>query len=251
MSSTSIMVVTYNRLELTKRTLKSLFENTHSPFRLILVDNGSTDGTVEWLKEGSELNKLVWSNNNCLGQDIQYNEDNMGIAIGRNQCLKIANKYNDEWLSTIDNDIEFIPNWLGKCVDIIKDNKNFVVGLNMEGVKYPVLKKNGKTFQYKREGNLGTACTVFNKDLHSKIGYFTTEFGSYGEEDADYFFRARLVGYEMAYLEETGKHLGEGELDQGEYREFKTKCHAQNLSQFRKNCAAYARRQKSTFIPFE
>lgn len=249
--TTSLMMVTYNRLELTKRMLESLFQHTDSLFRLIIVDNGSTDGTVEWLKEDPWLKEKVWKTDHCVGQDIQFNKKNEGIAIGRNQGLKIANRYNDEWLSTLDNDIEFTPSWLSKALDILSTNPKFAIGLNMEGKPYPLLNRHGKSFQYKREGNLGTACTVFSRELHKAIGYFTTEFGLYGEEDADYFYRARLSGWEMAYLPEMGTHFGQGELDQGEYREFKNECHSKNLAQFRKNCADYARRKKSTFIPFE
>lgn len=236
------MMVTYNRLELTKKTLDSLFSNTSGPYRLIVVDNGSTDGTVEWLQECKEQCNTFW--------DLQLNPKNMGIAIGRNQCLQLAKKYNSEYLSTIDNDIEFPEDWLRKCLDVLKVNPKMAIGLNMEGIPYPLIVKNGKTVQYKKEGNLGTACTVFNSELHNKIGFFTTEFGLYGEEDADFFFRARYAGYEMAYLEEMGTHLGQGELDSGEYREFKTASHNKNLEQFRKNCFAYANKRKSLYIPY-
>lgn len=249
--TTTLMVVTYNRLELTKIMLESLFVNTDSEFRIIIVDNGSTDGTVEWLKNGQWLNEKVWNNPNCLGKDVQFNEINRGIAIGRNQCLKIADKYNDEFLSTLDNDIRFIPGWLSKSVDIISVNPKFVVGLNMEDKSYPMLSRHGKSFQYKRIGNLGTACTVFSRSLHETIGFFTTEFGLYGEEDADYFYRARLHGWEMAYLPEMGIHLGQGQIEEIDYREFKNKCHNQNAAQFRKNCGEYTRKKKSTYIAFE
>jgi GT2 family glycosyltransferase len=249
--TTSLMIVTYNRLDLTKRMLKSLFENTDSPFRLIIVDNGSTDGTVEWLENDPWLKENIWNNKNCVGQDFVYNKENMGIAIGRNQGLKASAKYNDEYLSTLDNDIEFVPGWLSKSLDILSVNPKFAVGLNMEGVEYPIRSRHGKTFQYKTQGNLGTACTVFSRELHNQIGYFITEFGKYGEEDADYFFRARLLGWEMAYLPEMGIHFGQGELDVGPYREFKTDCHKNNLAKFRENCAAYVQKRKSLFIPFE
>lgn len=248
--TTSLMFVTYNRLELTKKMLASLFEHTDSPFRLIIVDNGSTDGTVEWLKTDPWLKEQIWKNNNCVGQDIQFNEKNMGIAIGRNQCLKIANKYNDEWLSTLDNDIEFVPQWLSKCLDVLSANPKFCIGLNMEGMEYPIFSRNGKSFQYKRVGNLGTACTVFSRKLHEAIGYFIMEYGLYSCDDSDFFFRARLAGYEMAYLPEMGIHIGVGEHDVGEYREFKDKAHAEISVKFRKSCGEYVRGQRKIYIDF-
>lgn len=241
----SIMFVTYNRLDLSRQMMDSLLKNTDAPFRVIVVDNGSTDGTPDWLSQVS------WKENPlCESFDIVLNKQNMGIAIARNQGLKAANKYNDEILSTLDNDVELSPGWLSGCLDVISANPKFVVGLNMEGVPYPTMTRNGKTFQFKKRGNLGTACTVFKRALHTEIGYFIMEYGLYGEEDADYFFRARLVGYEMAYLPQMGKHLGEGERDVGEYREFKTKSHEKNLARFNQNCGQYVHKKRKLYIPF-
>lgn len=240
------MMVTYNRLDLTKQTLDSLFNNTKTPFRLIIVDNGSTDQTKQYLMENK--NNLINSNDNCLGIELLLNETNLGIAVGRNQCLKLASEFNDLYLSTIDNDVLFEDNWLGKCIDVLEKNDNFAVGVNFEKQNYPITNMNGCQVQLKPAGNLGTACTVFDRKLFVTIGYFTTDFGLYGEEDADYFFRARQAGYKIGYLPTNGIHLGEGENDVGEYREFKTKSHKDNYSKFIKTCHEYASGRKSIYL---
>lgn len=242
--TTSIMMITYNRLDLTKRMLKSFWTNTRGPYRLIIVDNGSTDGTQEWLKEMVEVNSAKIH--------LHFNSENKGIAVGRNQGLQLADKYgpDDEYLCTIDNDVELHYNWLEQCIDPIKDNQRLAIGINFEGVDYPEVTRNGKTFQKKPDGNLGTACSVFHRSLHKKIGFFTMDYGLYGEEDADWYFRARMAGWEIGYLPGRGVHFGEGELDTGEYREFKTKQHRDNLAKFQKNCYAYMSRLKPCFIPF-
>lgn len=243
---TSLMFATFNRLDLTKVMMESLFKNTDVPFRVIIVDNGSTDGTVDWLKN------FDWKcNNNCQTFDVQYNEQNKGIAIARNQGLKIADRYKDKWLSTLDNDIELPPGWLFECVSFLSANQNFAIGLNMEGIQYPLKTFNGKTIQYKEQGNLGTACTVFSRKLHEKIGYFITDYGLYSCEDSDYFFRARLAGYKMGYLVRMGSHLGQGEVDTGEYREFKDKCHNETAPKFRQSCSEYVQGKRSIFIDFK
>src|SRR5690606_24761469 len=100
-------------------------------------------------------------------------------------------------------------------------------------------------------GNLGTACIVFQSKLQKMIGYFNTEYGLYGEEDADYGMRARVCGFSLGYIERMGNHFGVGELDKGEYREFKTEMHKSNLAQFNANCGAYARREKQLYIPYK
>jgi GT2 family glycosyltransferase len=241
--TTSIMMVTYNRLELTQRMLDSFFKNTTGPHRLIIVDNGSTDGTKEWLEKLAE---------NEIPLHLHFNSKNEGIAVGRNQGLLLANKFgpDDEYLVTMDNDIEVTSGWLSECTDIIKDNHKMAIGINFEGTSYPLVTRKGKTFQLKPIGNLGTACSAFHRDLHKQIGFFTTEYGLYGEEDADFYFRARIAGWEMGYLKNNGVHFGEGSLDVGEYREFKTESHKNNLAKFQKNCYAYMGRTKPNFIEY-
>ena len=73
MKEANITVVTYNRLDLTKKCLESLQNNTMYPYKLTIIDNGSTDGTLEWL------------------EDNQYNF----ISLGEN--LGIAKGYNLGW----------------------------------------------------------------------------------------------------------------------------------------------------------
>ena len=246
MNTTSIMFCTYNRLDLTKRMLESFLNNTTSPYHLIIVDNGSTDGTPQYLSDTLHKHRSP----HCQAVDLHFNEKNKGIAVGRNQGLSLAHKYQDNYLSTLDNDIELPTHWLEDCLDILQANPRFAVGINFEGVQYPLQTLNGKTVQVKPAGNLGTACTVFPKHLHQAIGYFTTDMGLYAHEDADYFFRARMVGYQLGYLKEMGIHFGEGALDIGEYREFKTKCSQDNLAKFQANCYAYMRSQKPYYIHY-
>ncbi|MEN6421044.1 MAG: glycosyltransferase, partial [Smithella sp.] len=47
---TSIVILTFNQLAYTKECVKSLRKHTPEPHEIIFVDNGSTDGTVQWLK---------------------------------------------------------------------------------------------------------------------------------------------------------------------------------------------------------
>ena len=47
----TLMIVTYNRLELTKRTFEKALSNAGCSYNLIIVDNNSEDDTVFWLKE--------------------------------------------------------------------------------------------------------------------------------------------------------------------------------------------------------
>lgn len=236
----TLMMVTYNRLDLTKQTLQSIKDTVSVNYNLVIIDNGSTDGTKEYLTE------------NYPGAILVFNDENKGIAVARNQAMKIAVDLKTDWFCTIDNDVILPNRWLSDCIDILSVNKSFgMIGVNMEGVKYPLISCGGVSFQEKPRGNLGTACIVFPSSLQKMLGYFNTEYGLYGEEDADYGMRARVLGYRLGYIKEMGEHIGVGEFDQGEYREFKDKSHSNNLKKFNENCVSYANRKKSLFIPYK
>ncbi len=240
----SIMMVTYNRLELTKQTVENIYKTVNFPFEFIIIDNASTDGTIEY------LNELNINKDNVY---IKYNKENKGIAYGRNQSLVMANKLNTEWYVTIDNDVLFHDGWLNECIDILKVNKNFgAIGVSFEDKIYPLVKLNGYEFEHKTRGNLGTACMVFHKSLHKMIGFFSTEYGNfYGLEDTNFGNRIIFAGLKLGYIKTHGIHLGVGNLDTGAYREFKTKQHNENLPKYHADYSLYSSGKKPLYIPFK
>lgn len=247
-----LMMITYNRLELTKKTINFLLESTNQPFSLVIVDNGSTDGTVEYLKKLKLACSMKVPGEIPVQVELILLPENKGIAVGRNIALKKADELNATWYCTIDNDVQMPKGWLQECIEILEENKGFgIIGVNMEDTIYPMITRGKHTFQEKPKGNLGTACMVFRKQVHQMIGFFTTEYGMYGEEDADFGMRARVAGFKMGYIETMGNHLGADESEIGEYRAFKTKQHADNLALFKQNCALYSQRKKAIFVPYK
>lgn len=239
----SIMMVTYNRLHLTKQTVDNIYQTINKPFQFIIIDNNSTDGTIEYL---NELNKQY---DNVF---IKFNNENYGIGKARNQCLKIADELNTEWYVTIDNDILLHDGWLIECIDILKHNKHFgAIGVSFEPTIYPIIKSNGYEFEHKSKGNLGTACMVFHKSLHKMIGFFATDYEKYAHEDADWGNRIIFAGLKIGYIKTHGIHLGEGDFDVGDYREFKNQKHKENLPKYYENYNLYASGKKSLYIPYK
>jgi GT2 family glycosyltransferase len=193
MVRTTLMMVTYNRLDLTKKTFDTTFSNAGEKFNLIIIDNASKDRTVEWLEENIKTYPLI------KNYKIVKMSENKGIAYGRNMCLKIYDdNFSTPYLSTVDNDVELPENWLKDCCDVLDNNSKICsCGVNLEGVRYNkafVKAKNRNIeIQIKPRGNLGTAATVFSKEVHDKIGFFCNDYKIYAHEDADFFFSCSVI----------------------------------------------------------
>lgn len=103
-----ICLITYNRLEYTKRTLKSLKDTITVPYCLIVVDNNSTDGTQDWLNGMLGEGKVDWVINR---KDNGYpgKACNEGWAFGINPQSYVH--IDATHLMRCDNDMEFEPGW--------------------------------------------------------------------------------------------------------------------------------------------
>ena len=243
----SLMMVTYNRLDLTKKTLDSIFKNTDYPYELIIIDNNSVDNTKKEIYRIC-ADETVVNNKYLKSTKFIFNDKNLGIAHGRNQGLAASS---GDWLVTIDNDVLLPEGWLSECIGILDSNPDYgMIGVNMEGVKYPLVSNNCKEWECKVNGYLGTTCVVFSRNLHSAIGYFNMDYKLFGQEDVDFGIRASVLGLKAGYIKEHGMHLlGEGE--DGKYKEFKAESYKNNLSKFDANCMAYLSGKKSLYINFK
>lgn len=98
-----IVVVTYNRLAYTKKTLRMLWDTVEVPHHIIVVDNNSTDGTREYLQSLKKRNRV---------DDIILNPDNYypgkATNIGWRQGLET---YDATHLMRLDNDIHLEKGW--------------------------------------------------------------------------------------------------------------------------------------------
>lgn len=246
----TVMIVLYNRLELTKKTFETALCNTGMNYNLIVVDNNSSDDSLNWVKENCKNEYMK----NLLLCSLSKNK---GICYGRNMGLKLYDEnFNTPFLCTLDNDVSLSNDWLKDCCDVLESNKYIgACGVNLEDVSYPKVKvKSGdlqKNIQIKARGNLGTACEVFCKEIHDKLGFFNFEYTRYAHEDSDFGYRIRCLKKNLCYLEKNGIHLGVGELDSGEYRQMKDKYWKINMPIFEKNVRLYANGLKSLYCKFE
>jgi len=105
----AIFSILWDRLDYTKHCFKKLKDYAGYPYDHFVVDNGSTDGTIQWLEENTGLFK-----------QIIYNPENYGISKSSNQAIK-AIKQTDTYdlICKFDNDCEVItPAILEKMVHI-------------------------------------------------------------------------------------------------------------------------------------
>lgn len=179
----SIITLTYNNLDYTKKYIESLYKYTKD-FELIIVDNGSTDGTVEYLKGVKEVN----------GIKLILNKENQGYSKGNNQGLEIAE---GEYIGFLNNDILLSKNWFEEIEKVFqKENAGFVSPLQIESKFADLIKYKYNEPPYKKSfGECSFACVITKKEVLDKIGGFDIEYTPAFFEDDDLKYRAIQNGY--------------------------------------------------------
>ncbi len=113
MNKIGIILTTMNQLELTKNAIKSLIQNTDYPYELVIVDNNSTDGTQDWVKQqGFDIIEFK--------QDTSLTEAlNVGIRFFLNKETN-GISYDIAW---IHNDMIFYTGWLTALVTYLEEHE--------------------------------------------------------------------------------------------------------------------------------
>ena len=221
--STSIIILTYNKLEYTKSCIESIRKYTdRDSYELIVVDNHSTDGTVEWLQQQADIHAI-------------YNSENLGFPKGCNQGMTIAVGDN---ILLLNNDVIVTYNWLNKlrnclysCEDIgaVGAVTNNCSNYQMIPVSYPSLEEMHKFAyeynlsqreQWEERLKLVGFCLLIKREVVDKIGCLDEMFTPGNFEDDDYSVRIRRAGYRLMLCRDTFIHHFGGasfRADQKEY----------------------------------
>lgn len=105
-----VYTVTRDRLKYSQWCFPILREKAGIEFDWIVVDNGSTDGTAEWLCQQEYLKTVV------------LNEENLGISVASNQAIELADEEDYDLLVKFDNDCEIVSgNILSQIVEAYED----------------------------------------------------------------------------------------------------------------------------------
>ena len=98
----SVTIVTYNSGRFIKRCLESVLEQRYPDKEIIVIDNCSTDGTIDILEQFEDRCQIV------------YNEENIGFAAAQNQAIGLSN---GDWVLTLNPDVLLLPDFIQVLVD--------------------------------------------------------------------------------------------------------------------------------------
>ncbi|MDV9768075.1 glycosyltransferase [Clostridioides difficile] len=206
---TSIIILTYNQLEYTKICIESIrkFTNPDS-YEIIIIDNNSTDGTINWLKTQEDVTVI-------------YNNENLGFPKGCNQGIKIAKGDN---ILLLNNDTIVTPNWLSNMNKALWSSKeigavgtvsnycsyNQEIHVNYNNIEemlefaYNFNKSNTSLWYYRNK--LIGYCLMIKKEVLDKVGLLDEIFTPGNFEDDDISFRMLLSGYKLFLCKDTFIH---------------------------------------------
>jgi glycosyltransferase involved in cell wall biosynthesis len=111
MERIDLVMVTYNRMEFTQKTLKYLAERTRTPLRIIVVDNNSDDGSQDMLYEMKK---------NGLIHHLLLLEENYGIHMAKNYGLALVRSH--PYYIDTDNDLlcpDLEPDWIERLTSLM------------------------------------------------------------------------------------------------------------------------------------
>lgn len=205
-SSVSVVVLNFDGKTRLRRCLDSLIKTDYPNFQIVVVDNGSSDGSIDLVKE------------HYPGVKVIQHDKNYGFALGYNLALDF---FDSQYVALVNNDIVVEPNWLIGLIAPFQNNKNvaattpkmlfldapdvinaaggscdiFGVGLNRGNGE--VDRGQYDTFEEVFYGNGGAL--VLSRKVWRDVGQFDERYFMYGE-DLDWCWRARLKGYTVVYV---------------------------------------------------
>ena len=204
----SVVIVNYNGRNFLPDCLGALMKQTYSPFEVILVDNASRDGSVEFIRERFPLVK------------VSVQESNLGFAGGSNAGIREAH---GEFILTLNNDTRVSPDFIEELVlPMERDPRVGMCGskmvfpdgrINSTGI---CISRSGAAWdrgggepdrgQYDAAEEVFGPCAgaaLYRRTMLDEIGLFDEDFFLF-MEDVDLAFRARLSGWKCMYVATAG-----------------------------------------------
>ena len=185
---TSVVIPVYNKLDYTKKCLDSLRVHAGGIEEIIIIDNGSTDGTAEYLA-GFE------------GASVISNRENLGCAAAWNQGIVAAGS---AWVLFLNNDVVVTARWVEEMLEFAREKRVDIVSPAIrEGPGNYDIDRYAQEFvaRMKHRSRFGVAdgiCFMVRKTVFEKVGRFDENYQIGQFEDVDFFRRAAMAGFRLA-----------------------------------------------------
>ena len=212
-SFVSIVILTFNQLHRTRECLDSIQKHTHIPHEVIVVDNGSKDGTVGYLKKWAKKKP---------NYHVILNKTNRGFAAGNNQGIQQAK---GDYIVLLNNDVVVSEKWLEGMLNAFERDydigmvgpmTNYISGEQLEpNATYRNMSEFesfARNYRQEHAGELSIAlrlvgfCLMIKRDVIEKVGLLDERFGKGNFEDDDYCLRASIMGYKFVIAREVFVH---------------------------------------------
>ncbi|WP_110945041.1 glycosyltransferase family protein [Paenibacillus phocaensis] len=221
MKKTSIIILCHNNLEYTKQCIESIRQYTDkSKYELVVIDNGSFDGTKNWLLDQEDIIAV-------------YNSQNEGIARGYNQGIEVSN---GETLAFLDNDVIVTENWLDNLLAGLysseevgavgpisnnADSQSVVVNYQNLEQMFNLARNNNisNSQRWENRVNLYGFLLLVKREVIQKIGLFDEDFSLGLFEDDDYCFRMISAGYKLVLCKDVFVHHYAGVTSTGVFKQ--------------------------------
>ncbi|WP_160687134.1 glycosyltransferase [Clostridium sp. C2-6-12] len=209
-NKTSIIILTYNNLNYNIICLDSIRKYTDAnSYEIIVIDNNSTDGTREWLKEQSDI-KLI------------LNDENIGFPKGCNIGIEAAEKEND--ILFLNNDTKVTPRWLSNLKTCLYSNEKIGAAAsitnncsNYQSINIPYenmeeliefADKNNVSSpkKWEEKTRLVAFCLLVKREVINLIGTFDERFSPGNFEDDDLSMRIIEANYKLMVCHDSFIH---------------------------------------------
>lgn len=231
MKKATIIIPNYNGLKFMEMCMSALEKQTYKDFEILVVDNGSTDGSVEWLKE-NEIPSIFLPENTGFSGAV-----NVGIKASKTPFVILLNndtEAKEGYVEALIREIERSPKIFSVSPKMIQLYHKEM--MDDGGDMYSIM---GWAYQrgvgqeierYNRACNVFSACAgaaIYRREVFEEIGYFDEMHFAY-LEDIDVGYRAKIAGYYNRYCPSAEiYHVGSG-TSGSKYNEFKVRLAARN-----------------------
>ena len=227
-----IIIPNYNGNKYLKECIDSLYTQTYSNFRIIIIDNCSIDSDYKWID--SYKNLIFKKLDKNYGFDKAVNE---GIKLSNTEYVVLLNNdtvAKENWLEELIKCIESDKKIFSACSKMLRyDDKNLI---DDAGDEYNILgwtlkRGDGQPIsKYNKTEGVFSSCAgaaIYRRSILDEIGYFDEYFFAY-MEDVDISYRAKIHGYKNIYCADAQiYHIGSA-TSGSKYNPFKVKLAARN-----------------------